>query len=715
MRLTLRTLLAYLDDILEPADAEVLGAKIRESDFAGGLIHRIRNSVGRLRLSSPQLLGKGLGADANTVAEYLDNELPSERVPDFEKVCLESDVHLAEVASCHEILTLVLGEAANVEPTLRQRVYALNQAGAATGAKVATTRRIDAAVASRDLLSGLEQGASAETDHAGTTAGREDVDTSRRTSAGIRWALAGLLLTLAAALVIWRLSPTTSESSLPLNLATLAPDDGQGETPPATVVGDVATPSAIETPGQPVGEASELEPGPEPSTVASNPPSDADPASLSMEPAPPAVNEAAVPDASIRTNESAEPTRDVPVGPPIPQPTVMEPEKVIPAESTEAVPRLQPIQRRYPDQQPLAVWQQEQGIWRLMEAHDPVLPGQSFLAPALFQAELLLGDELEFASLGPARWTIPGDASQPWQLPLGRFQLSGKAGTKPQFEFSSAGHVIHLDFTEPASVVDLEIRPESEPGVDPLKSRAETQVRIWVRTGEVSLRLDEGTAESVRADNLWWMNDQGRVEVRPELAPIAMSESLREIDLQARRDVSSQLVGEPSLQAALMSGWHDRRSDVRSLAARGLAALGVFEPLIETFRDPKYHAAWQSHFLALQEACHQGPESAGQVQKALLVSGGPDGQALYRMLWGYRSDQLRSGDARKLVNYLESPSLPIRVFALESLREITGSTARYRPDYHSNRRKESVRSWQRRLQNGEIDHPLPVENGLPTS
>ena len=54
MRLTLRTLLAYLDDVLDPREAEELGKKIEESDFAGGLVHRIRSSIGKTRLGSPE-------------------------------------------------------------------------------------------------------------------------------------------------------------------------------------------------------------------------------------------------------------------------------------------------------------------------------------------------------------------------------------------------------------------------------------------------------------------------------------------------------------------------------------------------------------------------------------------------------------------------------------------------------------------------------------
>ena len=126
MRLTLRTLLAYLDDTLEPAQAKMIGQKVAESDTAQELIARIKQVTRRRRLTTPPPAGgPGGKIDANTIAEYLDNSVSAEQLAEVEQICLASDVHLAEVAACHQILTLIMGEPALVPPMAKQRMYGL--------------------------------------------------------------------------------------------------------------------------------------------------------------------------------------------------------------------------------------------------------------------------------------------------------------------------------------------------------------------------------------------------------------------------------------------------------------------------------------------------------------------------------------------------------------------------------------------------------------
>ena len=125
MRLTLRTLLAYLDDVLEPTETKQIGQKIQESAVAGKLISLIRLVVRQRRLKAPSVSGPHIGIDPNVVAQYLDNTLAPEQVVDVEKVLLTSDELLAEVASCHQVMALASGKPAEVSLASRERLYAL--------------------------------------------------------------------------------------------------------------------------------------------------------------------------------------------------------------------------------------------------------------------------------------------------------------------------------------------------------------------------------------------------------------------------------------------------------------------------------------------------------------------------------------------------------------------------------------------------------------
>ena len=123
MRLTLRTLLAWLDDTLTPAEVRAIGKQVAELDFAKELVERIHKVTRQRRLTVPSRTGPD-AVDPNLVASYLDSELDPELVAEFEKKCLISDVHLAEVASVHQILSLI-GQKAKVPPEARERMYQL--------------------------------------------------------------------------------------------------------------------------------------------------------------------------------------------------------------------------------------------------------------------------------------------------------------------------------------------------------------------------------------------------------------------------------------------------------------------------------------------------------------------------------------------------------------------------------------------------------------
>ncbi|MEO2015345.1 MAG: hypothetical protein ABGZ53_13330 [Fuerstiella sp.] len=125
MRLTLRTLLAYLDDRLTSSNARELGQKLAASPLATELADRIKEVVRRRRLADDAARQKTI--DANLIAEYLDDQLTPELVALIEKEILASDHSLAEVAATHQILGL-LSDPVEIESSLRERLYAMDPA-----------------------------------------------------------------------------------------------------------------------------------------------------------------------------------------------------------------------------------------------------------------------------------------------------------------------------------------------------------------------------------------------------------------------------------------------------------------------------------------------------------------------------------------------------------------------------------------------------------
>src|SRR5262249_61915103 len=99
MRLTLRTLLAYLDDTLEPTQAKAIGHKIAESPTAQEIIDRIREVVRRRRLTTPPLTGPGAKLDPSMVAQYIDSTLSAAGAAEVAANRPENDGYPAQTAA----------------------------------------------------------------------------------------------------------------------------------------------------------------------------------------------------------------------------------------------------------------------------------------------------------------------------------------------------------------------------------------------------------------------------------------------------------------------------------------------------------------------------------------------------------------------------------------------------------------------------------------
>lgn len=686
MRLTLRTLLAYLDDILSPEDAEDLRHKIEESEFASGLVSRIRDVTRRLRLGAPKLEGRGIGLDPNTVAEYLDNTLPPERVPDFEKVCLESDVHLAEVASCHQILTLVLGEPAEVDAASRQRMYGLIALPEQT--------EVEAADVSGDGAKTAEQGAPQAAPAARRREKPEIPDYLRDDRSRRGW----WLLVAASLLVVAGVGIAIVVST-------------RGTT-------TVATAPAPQEPGEPAGD-----PAAAPQATGTEPTATPEPAIDASLPPEPVVPSESVPIPRDPAEEPPAAEQEPPepdfVPPVVDMPDTMRlPDEVPPADFAdeddaapiEADRSAVEVGRYVSESEVLLRLDPETGQWRRVMADEAVAAGDRLIVLPGYRAQIelrigadvqVLGDtRIEVLEVGPDG--VPGMA-----LHHGRMVIMpvSKDGAKVRLRLASREGV--LSFPDASPIIAASVQPYRNPGTDPETTAPRQIVDLLVAKGSVGWDDAAGGATQTFTAPLR-RRLQGALEDQPidsevDLPQWVFAPETSHLEQRAAGELHLAISPEKSVRVSLEEQAASPRREVQSLAVRGLASLGEFGPLVASLSDPSQSAAADEHARILRQALARGPEVAQRVRAAIEKHHAGDPAALYRLLWGYTPQQLADGDAAQLVLYLDHKDVAFRVLAFWNLRDITGlGGLYYRPHDGANERQRSVARWQQKLRDGEI-------------
>ena len=700
MRLTLRTMLAYLDDILEPDDRADLGKKIEDSEFATNLVHRIRDVTQRLRLGAPKLTGRGMGLDPNTVAEYLDNTLSAERVPDFEKVCLESDVHLAEVAAAHQVLALVLGEPAEVDPALRRRMYSLAP-GEIVGADLSHTPAGGA-----KLTPPVIQPATRE---------KPEIPDYLREAKGIRWWSVAAVLLFAALIgagVVAAIGPDKVANYL-----------GWGQGNQVVAMNDKdkdknkGLPGGVEQPVPPIEDVAPPVPG-----DGGLPPVPGDPAP----PIPPLpVDKVPVPD-KLPIEPLAVPLTpplpaEVPSKPPVPDVVDIKP---LPHPQGEGIvpplPVPVPIPERPPvefvpvggaagifvsDEDVLMKWNAK-GFWERVAARGAIGFGDALLAfptyrPTInlnFGVTMQLGGETFAQVEPPDAKGVPGI-----NITYGRVILTaaGKVGMKVRLRFGDKQGV--LTFGDGASEAAIEVRPFHPPGTDPEKTPSQPVVDLYAQSGQIRWTMVAGTDGNplqapARVAVIAAPGDTSDVKDSPKWLK---AEQVSDIDRRASKIMYKTLDAENSLQRLRELATH-RNIENRALAIRSLAHLGEFEDLIASLRDEDQKSMWQLYFESAQAALARNSDMAGKLRLTWEKQRSDKAGELNRLLWGYSKTDLENGEAVKLVEDLNVDDLDFRVLSFLNLKAITNITLLYRPEATAAARRQSVITWQSRLKDGTI-------------
>lgn len=691
MRLTLRTLLAYLDDTLEPAQARLIGQKVAESDGAQELIARIRQVARRRRLTTPSATGEGAKLDANTMAEYLDNVLPPEQLAETEKTCLASDVHLAEVAACHQILTLVLGEPVLVPPTARQRMYRLIRGresvpgrkapDKAIGQGMVASAKIEADEADNALLLGLPM---------------------HRSGARTRWLIpvAAATLLLVAGVAIWMalFSDSASPRPRPLPLAQLP-------APPVPDIPEKTAPApAPEAPKEPV-------------SVVQPEPVKAGPEEKAKEPV-------------AKTPPAAEPPPVVPMPPVETKPPPSTVTKTVPAPGVSKILKEVGKLNLVPGQTSVLVQRSEKdGTWNRVRPESRVTSVDPLISLPGYRSELrmdrgirliLWGNVPELSAIAVRESAVVLHENPAVDLDLtlkrGRIVLANLKDEGPvNVRLRFQKEVWELQLLDRTSEAAVELIQTCAPFAKENQEPPDTSVLLSFFKGQARIKIHGEEQLVERPSALYWHS------LMPESSPAPPLETLKSLPnwfvgtgtkdasgqgiQSALESLSKRLAARGRLNIVLAETLNDPNEDVVLLTLRCLGAIGDFSKVLDALANeqvrPKVRVTAAE---VLRHMLGEGLEADEAFRKAARQKQYTEEQitTMLQLLHHLNEQDLSNLTVRSgLADYLNHDKLAIRELAYGTLVNLVpeGRKIPYDPTSDAGLRERAVQSWRNLILN----------------
>lgn len=749
MRLTLRTLLAWLDHVLPADEQKELGDKVTGSTAAQRLVDRIRQVIERPSISAPKVEGKGLAVEVNSVAEYLTNTLDPEQLESFERICLESDMHLAEVAACHNLLATAEADPKVFEPLDapgRERLLAAVKHRSA--ALFSEIERREAIANARAVQAAIKKHEEEEetvylADRVVSPAERLAAPREKRSSRGA-WAAAAtavvLLLTLVA-LLVSAVRPgkdrTVATRPEPVRAAveeTPAPPRAE---PPAAAIAPVPAPVAeaavAETPPEPTPpEDRPAEPPPEPAAEPAAPPQPVANAPFGPAPPPPAVPAEAprVPFGDALAIAATPP----PAEPPAPAAAATEQQAspfdaavtaanpavaaVAPADAAGFVGTEGVLFHR--------VTAAGQAAWEFFPANAALAAREDLIAPAGFHPDVnIRGLRIRLMPGTRATVSLDPDGTPRLAVAFGRAVVRASSGdARLGVTADGLSGTIVAGLTEPVGIsVELERFAGADPSTEPTRVRAGIVAAsggiVWRQAGGASAPLagiaPEGMLEA-RTAIIWDNTKPGAAAIeRLTALPdwVAGVPQQGRLEKAAADALAGKVAAVAPLDRALRELATDRRVENRIIAATTLALLGEYDDLVEVLAaDASGRKLEGRQWLMLEAdtvplALARGERSAERLRES-LADRGPHGKAqmLYEMARGFSNDELAAGADQALVAALDDDDLMVRRYAIKCLHDIVQPSAtdrlRYRPDGLPDLRREGVNWWRAQLEKGII-------------
>ena len=671
----------------------------------------------------------------------------------FERICIESDMHLAEVAACHHILATMAADPQAHMPldaAARARLLAAMKqrsteffAESERQEKFANSRMVRGALRSWTKSS---DGEPADEDAVMFDAGRHTLPASptrepvtRRSSRGA-WAAAiaavAVLALLGVLLVQSIVGGRQRREGVKRDAVAVAPAAGDAEESPPQTADARPVPEDAEEPPETVATAAALPPEPAAEQPVKEPVKEPVEAVAAAEPRPPAPPIAASEQPRVPLGDAlaiAAPVDVVPARPAEPRPAAADGPA---AETTEeslvaaVLPAVGFVGSRGLLLHKSAVEGEPQPSWVAFPSGAALGDREDLLVPAGFHPDVnVRGVTLRLLPGTRATLSLDADGTPRIELVFGR--AVARASRADARLGVTAGGLVGTITAGLVDPVAIEVELQRPAGVDPEERPARVRAGIMAAAGGLGWRQAESAGApgggilagiaregmlEARAALRWDSLDPGVATLDRRQAMPSWIESAPHLDKLERgacEALEAKVAATEPLTTALRELAADKRAENRMIAVETLALLGEYDELVELLSaDGPGRKLEGRQWLSVEAATvplalARGTTATGRLQKA-FADRGPHGKAesLYAMARGFTDADLANGADAALVEALADADLVVRRYAIKCLCDIVQPSAadrlRYRPDGLPDLRRDGVNWWRGQLEKGLI-------------